>query len=451
MTPRTPNKAELTVTDERLSDTRLGLNLHVRVSDTRGEPLPGVPFQVHMSNQELIRSITDETGSYLGRRVVELASGTKAQVFLVLEGSPVTDWETVPVEVKASLPPAQITMVLPEPEFFNSVEFERARRTGIERRNERILQLRVDPRIMALERDLKRHEGGREGLDFEYKRDNLAASLVQRNPLTGKLYLDDLKELASGKVQLLYEGESGFDRGEDGQDELLYGEFRGGNLIMYDTSFGPREGLKESNYFEARKALSDKGLSMPTEDEMMNILARVRPEYGRAFFWIEGGRAPVKAPAVRLKRDNMCDGNHEIKGKWVSNYRACGNNYEFITVEPKKKTTGFFETSLGARGVLRVPIIDAADLDMAVVKASYEELPHPKPDWQYLRDYFAQFNTVSGRSYAESLSEFPLNQEGRIEVWVVNQTVMKVGPVRVNGKEWMNVPINKDGVKARES
>lgn len=92
----TPDKVQLTIkAEERLSPDMLGIELGVKILDQSSEPVSGQPFKVFSGSDVLIEGTTDEQGEYSGQRVFNVQEGTQKKVFLVLEGSAVTDWKIV--------------------------------------------------------------------------------------------------------------------------------------------------------------------------------------------------------------------------------------------------------------------------------------------------------------------------------------------------------------------
>lgn len=92
--------AKLEVQEKRLSTGQVGLDLRVRIYDQGGNVLSGQPFTVKAGNDVLMEGMTDEDGEFTGQRVLELQTGVKRQIFLALDGSPVTDWKTIGGEPK---------------------------------------------------------------------------------------------------------------------------------------------------------------------------------------------------------------------------------------------------------------------------------------------------------------------------------------------------------------
>ncbi|MFA5793061.1 MAG: hypothetical protein WC897_04315 [Candidatus Gracilibacteria bacterium] len=92
-----PDSAELKINrEERLSDELMGIELGVKIVDAKGEPVQGWPFSVNSPTQLLVKGITNESGEYSGRKLVQVARDTNLRVFLVLTDSTATDWKWVP-------------------------------------------------------------------------------------------------------------------------------------------------------------------------------------------------------------------------------------------------------------------------------------------------------------------------------------------------------------------
>ena len=91
-----PDKAELRIQSEtRLSPERVGVEFGVKITDAEGAPVEGWPFSVYAGEEELIKGATDKQGGYKGQRVLRVREGVSRDIFLVLEGSSVSDWKKV--------------------------------------------------------------------------------------------------------------------------------------------------------------------------------------------------------------------------------------------------------------------------------------------------------------------------------------------------------------------
>lgn len=94
-----PAHAELKIeSTHRLTPDRLGTSLEVTILDARKAAVPGVRFRVHSTAGEIMSGETDTNGQFRGRRLLMIREGTQEDIFLVLEGSAVSDWKQVPPE-----------------------------------------------------------------------------------------------------------------------------------------------------------------------------------------------------------------------------------------------------------------------------------------------------------------------------------------------------------------
>lgn len=83
---------------DRLSPSKLGIDLGVKITTAARRPIAGREFAVHVDDEEILRSSTDKEGSYRGRKVLNIKEGTHCKVFLVLDDVVVSDADIEPVQ-----------------------------------------------------------------------------------------------------------------------------------------------------------------------------------------------------------------------------------------------------------------------------------------------------------------------------------------------------------------
>lgn len=438
--------------EERLSPDLLGLEVQISVKDSKGSPVQNTTFNLQLDGQDVVKGITDQDGNFEGEKVVNLKESVRKEIELKLAGTGETlarlllsqkeiraERERIEEEKKqeeARLEKErQETAQREEEEKRREAEEskriageqEKVRRAAIEcykeRVNKKIEDLGREAKIIDFKKDLAfQVEPGE--VNQAWRR--ILASLMQKNPLNNQPYVTALTHMSAVHVA---QCPTLSPKSDDYWFYLM-------NLDSYALKIYSSGLVYEEGYSKTRSTLAAKGFRLPSTEEAERVLKYSPHQVNFKWFadnevyidskraWVESGINPSKAQAVKCK---------------TSSHRERPNCTCFPDMH-HYEIYASTSTDVQGIGILNIPLIDPKNVFLNVLEGSYGELPYSRPNWEKIHSYFAQVNPANGKSYAETLEDFDLNEKGRVEMWI-EDGVLKVATSREDQKQVLCVPM----------
>ena len=447
--------------EERLSPDLLGLEVQISVKDSKGSPVQNTTFNLQLDGQDVVKGITDQDGNFEGEKVVNLKESVRKEIELKLAGTGETlarlllsqkeiraereriEEEKKRIEAEKKQEEARLEKERQEAAQRKEEEKrreaeeskriageqEKIRRDIIkcyeERVKEKIEEIDKSPRARQLKEHLVKQKDTDE---VEARWEKILASLAQRNPLNQASYLDAFGSVSPVLVELCPAL-----RPKQDSYYLYLMELRYDELQIYSDSIAV--GM---DYNATRSAFTTKGMRLSSTEEAKRILEYSPHKEKFRWFgdnevyidslraWTESGVNPSRVETVKVKTADSRSPNCTCS-------RSLDTLYETISASTTSRVQGL--------GVLKIPLVDPKDIFLHCIKASYDEAQSlRKPNWPQIHSYFAQINPANGKSYAETLEMFDLNEKGRVEMWI-EDGIIKVATSREDQKKVLCVPM----------